>query len=344
MFTYITNVADMLRLVSKLPVMHSGSPQQLAFANHALRQRPSASQRGPLFRECICGRIINEATGIDSASLELASDIGRSTSVFGRRAEGFLNIRILETNMFINIIGDIKYNEDDINQGLKDLFLESFNRDQIRTYNPRKHTDLSKSAQTFLYKLHLVVSNNFVDIEPMHVEAYIHDLMNNILKAAKFEDGADLILRPCILRLQLGLESFAAYADKEGRRGTEIIWVIDEDKHRFDRRWKRGDVQLIANMIAAVQYNESQLKRIYPTRMLGIKFDADCLYFYSATITNDYLNDLVNRERPGPLVVYKFPPENRELSLSIAENRKELFLYLSALRKYALSLEPVYVD
>ncbi len=56
---------------------------------------------------------------------------------------------------------------------------------------------------------------------------------------------------PCILRLQLGLENFAAYANKEGRRETEITWVIDEDKHRFDRRWKRGDVQLIANMIAA---------------------------------------------------------------------------------------------
>ena len=91
-------------------------------------------------------------------------------------------------------------------------------------------------------------------------------------------------------------------------------------------------------MIAAVQTNDSTLKRIYPEKMIGIKFDADCLYFYSTKVTKSYLNELVEGDRPEPLVVNKFP-KDKELSLSMVDDRKEIFMYLSALRKYALSLE-----
>ena len=55
----------------------------------------------------------------------------------------------------------------------------------------------------------------------------------------------------------IGSNSYAAFADREGRRGTEIIWILDEDKHKFDSKYfattkyLRGDIQLIANMIAA---------------------------------------------------------------------------------------------
>lgn len=84
------------------------------------------------------------------------------------------------------------------------------------------------------------------------------------------EDGTELIL--ILLQLFIGEERFAAHSDREGRRGTEIIWVLDEDKHKFDRRWKKGDVQLIANIpldplgIAAAQTNMSVLNRVYPKK------------------------------------------------------------------------------
>ena len=239
--------------------------------------------------------------------------------------------------------------------------LEGFDRDAIRLYKPIQHKNLPKRAQTFLYKLNTVVNNNYQQVEPVHVEDYIHDLMDNVLREAKFEDGTELILMPCLLRLTIGEESFAAHAlrqfsknaalenvseSKEGRRGTEIVWVLDEDKHKFDKRWKRGDIQLIANMIAAAQTNQSVLGKVYPQRILGIKFDADRLYFYSAYITEKYLNELLNMNSNSssiPLIVNKFP-KTKELSLSFFEDRKKLFMYLSAMRKYALSLDAIYAE
>ena len=281
-------------------------------------------------------------------------DIGNSTSLFGEKAEYFLNIHINETDCFDNIVNNeiadekkIKYGDDDVSPELKDLFLQGFDRDEIRIYKPQNHKNLPKRAQTFLYKLSTVVNNNHVPIEPVHVENYIHDLMENVLREAKFEDGTELILMPCVLRLVIGEEGFAAHADKEGRRGTEIIWILDEDKHRYDKRWKKGDIQLIANMIAAAQTNRSLLERLYPVKMLGIKFDADRLYFYSVCITDEYLNELselpADKRCEVELVVNKFP-KSKELSLSFYKDRKEIFLYLSAFRKYALGLKPIYVD
>ena len=281
-------------------------------------------------------------------------DIGNSTSSFGENAEKFLNIRIEETDSFDDIINHgisscedkITYSGDDVNQELNDILLEGFDRDDVRVYKPQKHKHLPKRAQTFLYKLNTVVNNNYQQVEPTHVEDYIHDLMDNVLREAKFEDGTELILMPCLLRLTIGEESFAAHADKEGRRGTEIVWVLDEDKHKFDKRWKRGDIQLIANMIAAAQTNKLTLERVYPKRILGIKFDADRLYFYSAYITEQYLNELLSMNENSssvPLIVKKFP-KSKELSLSFFEDRKKIFMYLSAMRKYALSLDAIYAE
>ena len=281
-------------------------------------------------------------------------DIGNSTSSFGEKAEKFLNICIEETDSFDDIINHgissyedkITYSSDDVNQELNDILLEGFDRDAVRVYKPYKHKTIPKRAQTFLYKLSTVVNNNYQQVEPTHVEDYIHDLMDNVLREAKFEDGTELILMPCLLRLTIGEESFAAHADKEGRRGTEIIWVLDEDKHKFDKRWKRGDIQLIANMIAAAQTNQSVLGRVYPERILGIKFDADRLYFYSAYITEQYLNELLSMNENSssvPLIVKKFP-KTKELSLSFFEDRKKIFMYLSAMRKYAMRLEPIYAE
>ena len=269
-------------------------------------------------------------------------DIGNSTSSFGKKAEKLLKIHIEDTNSFNDIVGG-ECGEDDVNQELKDLYLEEFDRDAVRVYKPQQHKNLTKNAQTFLYKLGTVVNNNYVQVEPPRVEEYIHDLMDNVLKEAKFEEGTDLILMPCLLRLYIGEEDFAAYSDKEGRRGTEIVWVLDEDKHKFDKRYKKGDIQLVANMIAAVQTNVSVLEKVYPRRMLGIKFDADCLYFYSVCITQEYLDDLASEGRPNSMLTVKKFPKDRELSLSVPIERKEIFLYLSALRKYALSLKPFYI-
>jgi len=277
-------------------------------------------------------------------------DIGSSTSLFGDNAEKYLNIHIVNVDSFDDIINhgiDDKEKiivNDDIVGNLKELVLEDISRDDIRLFKTDKIKNLSKPAQTFVYKLSLVVNNNYVMIEPPHIEDYIHDLVDNVLKNALFEDGIDLLLMPCILRLNIGGENYAAYGDKEGRRGTEIIWIIDEDKHKFDKRWKKGDIQLIANMIAAAQTNKAILGHIYPRRMLGIKFDADNIFFYSTYITDEYLNGLLSKSPcENKLEVRKFP-KDRELSLSQQDTRKELFKYLTAMRTYAMKLEPRYQE
>lgn len=277
-------------------------------------------------------------------------EIGNSTSTFGEKAEIFLNIKINEVDSFEEIINHniddknkIIYTNDDITSELKELFLDDFDRDNIRIFKPHKNQHLSKSAQLFLYKLSMVVNNNYVAVEPKHVEDYIHDLMENVLRHAKFEDGTELILMPSVLNLNIGEESFAARADKEGRRGTEIIWIIDEDKHRFDKRWKKGDIQLIANMIAAAQTNRVLMRKIYQERIMGIKFDADNVYFYSVYINEEYLNELIAGNKPKKeIIVNKFP--KKELSLSKCEDRKKIFLYLCGLKKYAMKIEPIYID
>jgi hypothetical protein len=64
---------------------------------------------------------------------------------------------------------------------------------------------------------------------------------------------------PSNLRLYISGEDYAAFIDKEGRRGEEIVWVL---KHRFDPRYKQGDVQLIASFIAAAQMNYSKLRGV----------------------------------------------------------------------------------
>ncbi len=42
-------------------------------------------------------------------------------------------------------------------------------------------------------------------------------------------------------------------ADKEGRRGLELTWIIQEDKHKKSSTYRHGDLQLACAMIAATQ-------------------------------------------------------------------------------------------
>ncbi len=88
-----------------------------------------------------------------------------------------------------------------------------------------------------------------------------------LMKAVKYDDGQNLTMRPCSLRLSVGDRSFAAEADREGRRGLDIIWIMQENKHIDDTRYSEGDVQLVSCMIAAAY----QANYRDPGKMIGIK-------------------------------------------------------------------------
>lgn len=51
-----------------------------------------------------------------------------------------------------------------------------------------------------------------------------------ICDRANLDNGFDLIMRPCNLYLSLGSERFSETVDREGRRGTELTWLIEEEK------------------------------------------------------------------------------------------------------------------
>jgi hypothetical protein len=270
------------------------------------------------------------------SSIDLYS-IGESTSKFGKNAEEFLSIVINDTDNFNDILSDFELS--DTNDSLKNLYLEDIDEETITSYKSSKYRSYPKNAQSFLYYLSMVEFNNRASEDGPHIESRIHDLMEFLLREANFQDGTDLLLVSSVLTLTLETEGFAARADKEGRRGTEIVWIIDEDKHHFDNRYKKGDIQLIANMLAAVQKNRVILDKIYPSRMIGIKFDATNIYFYSFIADEEYMDELTTGIKSNlPLNVNKFP-KTRKLSLLRYKDRKEIFTYLSTLRKYALSLE-----
>ncbi|CAG8775487.1 8407_t:CDS:1, partial [Racocetra fulgida] len=127
---------------------------------------------------------------------------------------------------------------------------------------------------------------------------------------AKFDDGLDLTMRPCALELGINQIDFAAYADREGRRGTKVVWVLCEDKHKTSRKYKKGEVQLVACMIAAAQWNFAKLSEVYPEKLVGIRVIGDAFCFYSANIDLSYLKDLAIGFPKNDLHVHKYPKDS----------------------------------
>lgn len=241
---------------------------------------------------------------------------------------------------------NIKYTDDSslvFDQGLKeihdnhDILLPSFNSGTILSYVARIDDKLNTLQRRFLLKLKLVLLNNNPDFDTSSDKRYIDDLLMVLLDICGFDDGLELILRPCYLRLNVGKESFAAIADKEGRRGQEIAWLIQEDKHRKSSTFMHGDLQLACAIIAAAQQNYSLLQRIYPEKVLGIKVVADSFYFCSITMSEEYLEDLIDNLPKSSTTMFVYPKKG--LKLSDLEERKSILICLETMKRYGLSLE-----
>ena len=135
-----------------------------------------------------------------------------------------------------------------------------------------------------------------------------------------------------------GVRVFSASADREGRRGLEIIWVMLENKHVDDTRYSEGDIQLISCMIAACQTNYRSLRELYPEKMLGIKIKGDEMYFYSFTMSEEYLKSLARGPPKSSIEVAKYP-DKKGLRISDPKDRKELLSYLWTMRQYSSTLK-----
>jgi hypothetical protein len=150
---------------------------------------------------------------------------------------------------------------------------------------------------------------------------------------------------PCNLELTIEQERFAAYADREGRRGTKTIWILDEDKHRFDTRYKDGIIQLVSCLIAAAQRNKANLLNNRPAKLIGTLIKGDRIYICSAIITDEYLEALTSGipDSNIRLNVVKYPSSNG-LSFVNKVELKTICCNLTGIKEYGLSIQPSYDD
>jgi len=133
--------------------------------------------------------------------------------------ERALRIVVKEVSSMRSVIGRDRQG---IAPELAGFILEDFDRDSISNFNPSVHDRLTKNQRKFLVKLReVVVNNNVAGGTKGSFERYIDEFVLFLYDMAGFDDGRDLIMRPCNLVLDLGDDDFAAQADREGTRGTE---------------------------------------------------------------------------------------------------------------------------
>lgn len=255
-------------------------------------------------------------------------------SSFGIYEEAALNIIIDETDNIGCLFNEIVV---DLPPHLSQFELDDFGYDDILIFKPHVHTELNKNQRIFLNKLKYVLINNQYAATG-RVEAYVQDLIDNFLKECEMEDGLTLHMLPSRLYLSIGDDKFAAFSDKEGRKLDDIIWILEESKHKYDTRYKQGDIQLIASLIAACQLNFIHSKKIYPEHLYGIKVVGEEFYFYKVVFSENYINELTRDLPQTELKVLKYP-KLKGLRISNNADRKEILILINSLNKYALNLD-----
>lgn len=264
------------------------------------------------------------------------SDFRSSTSLFRKEEEVGLKLIIKAVSdpkfLFVQ-----KFLKRDILDPLKELLLEKYSHSEILGYKPKKEDCLSRDQRLFLTKLKLILLNNDPNSEAPNCERYIDDFVSFLFYKATLDNGLELTLRPCHLKLKIKDEFFAAIADKEGRRGSELIWLIQEDKHRRTSTYKHGDVQIFCAIIAAYQKNYYDSETVHPEKIIGIKFIAEKVYFYSVSMSEDYLEELEKGLPTSDITMYKFPENG--FDISTCEDRKKIFEHITSLYYWAMSVE-----
>ena len=119
-----------------------------------------------------------------------------------------------------------------------------------------------------------------------------------------------------------------------------LYWVLEENKHKYDTRYKQGDIQLVSSLIAACQTNyarRQESEKIEPKTLYGIEVLGEEIYFYRIDFCENYINEISTDLPQAQLHVLKYP-EKRGLRLSHPKERKIILYMMYRLREYALSL------
>lgn len=268
-------------------------------------------------------------------NMESTDSFRNSTSLFREKERAALKIQFQDVNTPEMIFNATHINVP-IYDGLQSLELPGFNDGSIFAYEANPNDGLDVVQRKFLTKLRFVLINNHPDSTASRCEEYVRDLAVHLCDCAGLDDGMNLVLLPCNLRLQIGGASFAAIADKEGRRGRELAYVIQEEKHRGTSTYLKGDLQIACAMIAATQHNYNLFETIYPQKMLGIKIIADRVYFCAISPSQAYIDNLLDGlEIHHEVTMFKFPADG--FSLSNPQERAAVLQHTSSLRSELLS-------
>ncbi|KXN67853.1 hypothetical protein CONCODRAFT_10040 [Conidiobolus coronatus NRRL 28638] len=268
--------------------------------------------------------------------IDSTDEFRTSTSKFREEETTALNIKVEDVSEISQIIPS-QFVSTVVQVSMSELLLPEYDTSAIRNYIQGASSNLTKHQKMFLHKLKLVLLNNNPSSEAPNCERYVDDLMTFLFGISDLDGGEDLTLRPCNLNLVIGDHSFAAQADKEGRKGEELIWLLQEDKHKGTTTYKEGDIQLACAMIAASQRNYNMFKSIItPDRIIGIKVLADEVYFCCINPTVSYLEGLFGEDIPvdEELVMKKIGP----FQISDPEGRRVVFTNITSLYNWAVSL------
>ena len=111
---------------------------------------------------------------------------------------------------------------DELPESMQELMLKDFNYIEIYEYDMSQHQHLSDLQCQFLLRHSLVLQNNYADKKSKPIsrmEAYIHEMSSILMKACHLDDGRYLVMKHVDRVLKIGENSYAAQADREGRRG-----------------------------------------------------------------------------------------------------------------------------
>lgn len=264
-------------------------------------------------------------------------NLKKSTSSFAIYEEEALNIHIQGTNDVSDIFPG--YSEVGIDPDLEHLRLGEFDYFRTLVFVPSHHTDLNDGQRRFLMRLRHVLQNSEAEGDDPRFEPYVQAMVDVFLQECKLDDAVHLEILPSMLSMNIAEKKFAAHSDKEGRKDGQLIWVLQESKHKNDTRYKNGEIQLVGALIAACQRNYNKFSgRVLPQAMYGINIKGDELFILRAVFTEGYILSLYEGLPEKALEVKKYPA-GVGLRLSSPESRCGILSLMTKLRKYALSIE-----
>ncbi|KAH7279164.1 hypothetical protein KP509_37G008400 [Ceratopteris richardii] len=217
-------------------------------------------------------------------------DICHYGSTFGRDERLLMRITVKGTDDPSSIFPDA--GNPSVPPYLKHLELEGFGVSQFLKYRSRDYPSLGKSQRLFAQRLQDVLLNR-VDSSCKH-DMYLHDLVEHLVSECCLNDGLDLYTRASKLPLTIAKQEFLVFSNKEGWNRKGIVWTLQECKLKFDNRYRKGDIQLAASLIAACQANLRQRTGFNPRTMYGLKVLGEEFFFCKIDFDTDYPIHILN--------------------------------------------------